>query len=93
MHHLDSQFKRVFDYLKQEQLLDSTVVIVLGDHGEEFMEKGGWGHNFKLCRRAGSTPFVLWVPGMSPRGLRGNVQSYGRGANRRAFTWRQKSKT
>ena len=67
VHHLDSQFKRVFDYLKQEQLLDSTVVIVLGDHGEEFMEKGRWGHNSSFVDEQVRTPFVLWVPGMSPR--------------------------
>ena len=67
VHHLDSQFKRVFDYLKQEELLDSTIVIVLGDHGEEFMEKGRWGHNSAFVDEQIRTPFVLWVPGMNPR--------------------------
>ena len=45
VHHLDAQFGRIYDYLKQHQLLENTIVIMNGDHGEEFMEKGFWGHN------------------------------------------------
>ena len=32
VHHLDSQFGRIFDYLKKNELLDSTIVLMLGDH-------------------------------------------------------------
>ena len=45
VHHLDGQFARVIDHLRQRNLLDSTIVILVGDHGEEFMEHGFWGHN------------------------------------------------
>lgn len=51
VHHLDSQFGRVFDYLKQHDLLKNTVVLMLGDHGEEFLENGRW-DNFGLYRSA-----------------------------------------
>ena len=66
VHHLDSQFARVFDHLKTNGLLDSTIVIALGDHGEEFMEKGRWGHNSAFVDEQIRTPLVLWVPGMKP---------------------------
>ncbi|GBG13415.1 sulfatase [Novimethylophilus kurashikiensis] len=66
VHHLDSQFARVFDYLKQNNLLDNTIVIVTGDHGEEFMEAGYWGHNSTISDPQVRTPMVLWVPGMVP---------------------------
>jgi len=66
VHHLDSQFGRVFDYLKKNELLDSTIVLMLGDHGEEFMENGRWGHNSAFTDQQTRTPLVLWVPGMKP---------------------------
>jgi membrane-anchored protein YejM (alkaline phosphatase superfamily) len=66
VHHLDNQFSRVFDYLQQNNLLDSTIVILLGDHGEEFMEHGYWGHNSTFVDQQTLTPLVLWVPGKKP---------------------------
>ncbi|WP_294262787.1 sulfatase-like hydrolase/transferase [Propionivibrio sp.] len=66
VHHLDSQFGRVFDYLKQHDLLKNTVVLMLGDHGEEFLENGRWGHNSAFTDQQTRTPLVLWVPGMKP---------------------------
>jgi membrane-anchored protein YejM (alkaline phosphatase superfamily) len=66
-HHLDSQLARVFDHLREHGLLDHTIVIVTGDHGEEFMERGRWGHHSDFSDEQTRTPFVLWVPGQAPR--------------------------
>lgn len=66
VHHLDSQFGRIFDYLKKNGLLENTIVLMLGDHGEEFMENGRWGHNSAFTDQQTRTPLVLWVPGMKP---------------------------
>lgn len=66
-HHLDSQYARIFDYLKEHDLLDSTIVIVTGDHGEEFMEKGRWGHNSTFSEEQLKPPMILWVPGQPAR--------------------------
>ncbi len=63
VHHLDSQFARVIEHLRQKQLLDSTIVIMVGDHGEEFMEHGYWGHNSTFVNQQVRTPLVMWVPG------------------------------
>lgn len=66
VHHLDSQFQRVFDRLERRQLLDNTIVVVLGDHGEEFMEHGYWGHNSTFSDQQTRTPLVIWMPGRKP---------------------------
>lgn len=66
VHHLDSQFQRVFDHLERQGLLDSTIVVVLGDHGEEFMEHGYWGHNSTFSDQQTRTPLVIWMPGEKP---------------------------
>lgn len=67
VHHLDSQFGRIFDYLEQHQLLDNTIVILAGDHGEEFMERGYWGHNSTFVDEQVRTPLVLWLPGKAAK--------------------------
>ena len=66
VHHLDSQFARVIDHLREKNLLDSTIVILVGDHGEEFMEHGFWGHNSTFSDPQTRTPLVLWMPGLGP---------------------------
>jgi membrane-anchored protein YejM (alkaline phosphatase superfamily) len=66
VHHLDMQFGRIFDYLEKHQLLDSTIVIMIGDHGEEFMEHGFWGHNSTFVDEQVMTPLVIYAPGMKP---------------------------
>ena len=39
------------------------MVIVLGDHGEEFMERSRWGHSAEFNRFQTGTPAVIWAPG------------------------------
>ena len=60
--HLDSQFERVLKYLEENSLLDSTIVILTGDHGEEFMEHGRWGHNSDYSDEQTLVPLVIWAP-------------------------------
>ncbi len=62
-HYLDKQLKRVYDYLIKNQLLENTVVIVTGDHGEEFMEKARWGHNSSFIDEQIRVPMVVSFPG------------------------------
>ena len=64
--HLDTQLERVFAALEERGLLDSTLVVVTGDHGEEFLEKGRWGHNSEFDEEQIRVPFVLYVPGRAP---------------------------
>ncbi|WXL24849.1 sulfatase-like hydrolase/transferase [Ectopseudomonas mendocina] len=66
VHHLDSQLSRVTKHLKENGLLDNTIVIITGDHGEEFMEKGRWGHNSTFVDEQIRVPLVLSVPGRAP---------------------------
>ncbi|MGB7817020.1 MAG: sulfatase-like hydrolase/transferase [Methylotenera sp.] len=66
VHHLDMQFGRLFDYLKEHKLMDNTIVILLGDHGEEFMEHGFWGHNSTFVDPQVRTPLVIYAPNMKP---------------------------
>jgi uncharacterized protein len=68
-HHIDSQVGRLLDYLKQNEMLDNTIVLFTGDHGEEFMEKGHWGHghNETFPEEQVHVPMILWIPGEQPQ--------------------------
>jgi hypothetical protein len=62
-HHLDSQIGRILDYLRHDHRLEDTIVLITGDHGEEFYEKGRKGHNSEFHEEQIHVPLVLWVPG------------------------------
>jgi arylsulfatase len=45
-------------------LLDSTLVIVTSDHGEEFLEHGFVEHAWTLYEESVHVPLIFWRPGM-----------------------------
>lgn len=63
--HLDTQLERLLKYLEESRLLESTIVLITGDHGEEFMEKGRWGHHSAFTEEQTRVPLVLHVPGVA----------------------------
>lgn len=67
-HYVDGLVGRTLDRLKAQGLLDRTVVLVTGDHGEEFNETGGnyWGHNSNFSRYQVQVPMVVHWPGRPP---------------------------
>ncbi|MEE8310801.1 MAG: sulfatase-like hydrolase/transferase [Candidatus Binatia bacterium] len=60
---LDLLTGRVVDALEQADLLEGTIVLITGDHGEEFGEHGLWGHNSAFTDEQIHVPFVLRIPG------------------------------
>ena len=63
---LDGYLGQVFDLLEERGLLDDTIVVLLGDHGEEFFEHGTLGHGQEFTNEQIRTPFVLHLPGRAP---------------------------
>ncbi len=65
-HWVDVQAGRVLDALRQEGVLNNTIVVITGDHGEEFMEHGHWGHNSSFNDSQIRVPLVVSIPGRKP---------------------------
>ena len=66
-HHVDTQLARIYAALENEPgLMDNTIVILTGDHGEEFYEKGFLGHNSTFDQEQIRTPLVIRAPGIAP---------------------------
>jgi membrane-anchored protein YejM (alkaline phosphatase superfamily) len=56
----------VLDALAAHSLTEETLVVVTGDHGEEFFESGVWGHTSNFTRPQVHVPLVLAGPEVQP---------------------------
>jgi membrane-anchored protein YejM (alkaline phosphatase superfamily) len=66
-HFVDSQIGRLLDYLDAKGLMQNTIVVVTGDHGEELLEHGHWGHGSAFVDEQIHVPMVMRIPGQPPR--------------------------
>ncbi|MBN1423082.1 sulfatase-like hydrolase/transferase [Candidatus Fermentibacteria bacterium] len=58
----DRSFADLMAHLRSEGILDSTIVVVTADHGEEFAEHGGWWHGTTLYDVEILVPLVIRMP-------------------------------
>jgi len=66
---IDKQLQRVVEHLKQSGDIENTLIIITGDHGEEFMERGRWGHNSAFTDWQVRTPMIVSIPNTLPRSI------------------------
>lgn len=74
--YMDAQLGRLFIGLSQRGLDTSTALAVTADHGEEFLEHGGFEHGHQLYEELTHVPLILRWPGVEPavaEGLVGHV--------------------
>ena len=64
--HLDARLGEVFDTVKKHGLEKNTIIVLVGDHGEEFFEKGRLGHNSTFVNEQLRTPLAIYIPGVKP---------------------------
>lgn len=58
----DHHFGRLIDRLRADGLYDSSLIIVVSDHGEEFFEHGGWEHGKTLYAEQLRVPLIVKLP-------------------------------
>jgi membrane-anchored protein YejM (alkaline phosphatase superfamily) len=68
LHYVDSLVGEVFKAMEIHGLLDNSVVVVTGDHGQEFNDNGQnyWGHASNFTRFQTGVPLLLYAPGLAP---------------------------
>jgi uncharacterized protein len=54
---------KVLDAIRQHGLLKDTIILITGDHGEEFFEAGNWGHTSDFSKYQTQVSFILYIPG------------------------------
>lgn len=68
--HMDSDLGTLIDWLKSEGVYDDTLVVVTADHGEEFLEHGGWWHGTTLFQEQIHIPLIVKLPDSQHAGTR-----------------------
>jgi glucan phosphoethanolaminetransferase (alkaline phosphatase superfamily) len=68
---VDALLGRAFDALQASGRLDTSYVVVTGDHGEAFWEHGSGTHGTDLSREQLEVGFAMRLPGEGPRRLDG----------------------
>ena len=58
----DQQLAEMIEALKSQNLYDSSLIIVVSDHGEEFFDHGSWTHGRTLHREVLNVPLVIKFP-------------------------------
>jgi membrane-anchored protein YejM (alkaline phosphatase superfamily) len=66
VHHADHVLGELLAELEQSGELEHTLVCVTGDHGEEFLEHGYFGHTSNATPEQVHVTFVLGGPGIPP---------------------------
>ncbi|MBU6400049.1 MAG: sulfatase-like hydrolase/transferase [Verrucomicrobia bacterium] len=64
VHFTDALFGQFLDKLRARGLLGSSLIIVTGDHGEEFLERGHLVHSSDLNGYQLSVPILIHIPGL-----------------------------
>ena len=58
----DRSFGLFLDELKRHGLYESSLIILVGDHGEEFWEHDHWGHDKTLFNEVLNVPLIIKAP-------------------------------
>ena len=64
----DRAFGDFINYLRLNDLYDNSTIILLSDHGEEFLEHGSWVHASNLYNNQLWIPLVIKFPGQEFQG-------------------------
>ncbi len=64
--YVDEHIGRLFDHLRDTGRLDNTIVFIIADHGEAFMEHGAVDHSNKPYNNNTLVPLIVRAPGVTP---------------------------
>ena len=70
IHWVDRHIGAIIKQLKDQGLYESTIIMVVADHGDEFFDHGSIGHRSTLFQEQCRIPMILRVPGLTPEGRR-----------------------
>lgn len=65
---MDAEIGRILELLRNTNMAKKTLVILAGDHGEEFLEHGRMFHGQSVYGELTDVPLIFWRPGSVPSG-------------------------
>lgn len=78
VHFIDQQIQQMLATLKEQKLLDNTIVIITGDHGEEFFDTDlkYYGHSSNYSIYQTQVPLIVYWPKEKPQVFTHNTSHY-----------------
>jgi arylsulfatase A-like enzyme len=68
LQYLDDQVGRLINHIQNSDHAENTIIVLVADHGEEFLDHGRWGHwESNLFDEILRVPLIMWIPN-GPRG-------------------------
>jgi len=67
---MDTELGKFFGWMKAEGLYENTTIVITADHGEEFLEHGGWWHGTTLYDEQLHVPLIVKLPNSKWAGTR-----------------------
>jgi uncharacterized protein len=69
VHYVDSLVGEALQDIESRGLLQNSVIVITGDHGQEFNDskQDYWGHGSNFTRYQTGVPFMLYAPDQAPR--------------------------
>lgn len=69
IYQIDSLISMVLDDIERQGLMSNTVILITGDHGQEFNEnkKNYWGHSGNYSSYQIQVPLIYHYPGVQPQ--------------------------
>lgn len=64
---LDKKLNKLYRLMSDPQVAKNTILVIVGDHGEEFWEHGTWGHSQNLYLSSIQVPLIMHIPGISSK--------------------------
>lgn len=74
--YVDSELSKLFDYLEDRALLDNTLLVFTGDHGESLGEHGETTHGYFAYNSTLWIPLIFVGPGIKPARIDDYVGHY-----------------
>ncbi|MGR5154400.1 sulfatase-like hydrolase/transferase [Photobacterium swingsii] len=64
LHYIDTLFESIENKLRETGQLENTVIIITGDHAEEFNDNkvGHWGHGSNYSKYQSKVPLIIYRP-------------------------------
>lgn len=68
VHYVDGLIGRALTAMEQQGLLENSVIVITGDHGQEFNDsrRNYWGHGSNFTRYQTGVPLILYSPTLPP---------------------------
>ena len=64
---VDAEVGRLLDEVQRRGIGERTLVLLTADHGEEFLDHGGFEHGHTMYQELLRVPLLAWGPGVVPR--------------------------